>query len=61
MGLTTPYTLKKNGMAERKNCIVVEMAISVLKAEDLPNNLWAKGVATVVYLLNISPTRVLPN
>ena len=59
--LTAPYTPEQNGVAERKNRSVVEMARSLLKAKELPNVFWAEGVATAVYLLNLSPTKVVPN
>lgn len=59
--LTTPYILEQNGVAERKNRTVVEMARSMLKEKGLPNDLWAEAVATAVYLLNLSPTRALLN
>ena len=35
--LTAPYTPKHNGVAERKNRIMVEMARRLLKAQGLPN------------------------
>lgn len=57
--LTTPYTPEQNGVAERKNRTVVEMARSLLKAKRLPNDFWAEAVTTAVYLLNISPTRAV--
>ncbi|KAJ0094031.1 hypothetical protein Patl1_27066 [Pistacia atlantica] len=44
--LTVPSTPEQNGIAERKNRTVVEMARSMLKAKGLPNNLWAEGVST---------------
>lgn len=59
--LTTPYTPEENGVAERKNHTVVEMARSMLKAKRLSNQFWAEGVATSVYLLNLSPTRAVMN
>ena len=59
--LTTPYTPEQNGVAERKNRTVVEMARSMLQAKELPNEFWAEAVATSVYLLNISPTKVVLN
>nr|GEY00760.1 retrovirus-related Pol polyprotein from transposon TNT 1-94 [Tanacetum cinerariifolium] len=59
--LTAPYTPEKNGVAERKNRTVVEMARSMLKSKELPDNFWAEGVAAVVYLLNISPTKSVWN
>jgi transposase InsO family protein len=59
--LTAPYTPEQNGVAERKNRTVVEMARSLLKAKELPNQYWAEAVATSVYLLNISPTKAVLN
>ena len=59
--LTSPYTPEQNGIAERKNRTVVEMARSMLKEKRLPDNLWAEAVATAVYLLNLSPTKAVLN
>ncbi|WVZ85487.1 LOW QUALITY PROTEIN: hypothetical protein U9M48_032409 [Paspalum notatum var. saurae] len=59
--LTASYTPQQNGIAERKNRTVVEMARSMLKAKNLPNSFWAEAVATVVYLLNHSPTKAVWN
>ncbi|XP_016567276.1 uncharacterized protein LOC107865544 [Capsicum annuum] len=47
--LTTPYTPKQNGVAECKNCTVIEMARSLLKGKGLPNQYWAEAIATLVY------------
>ncbi|RVW37270.1 Retrovirus-related Pol polyprotein from transposon TNT 1-94 [Vitis vinifera] len=52
---------RANGVAERKNRTVVEMARSMMKAKNLSNHFWAEGVATAVYLLNISPTKAVLN
>src|ERR1044071_860365 len=57
--LTAPYTPEQNGVAERKNRTVVEMARSMLKAKGMPNEFWCEAVATAVYVLNISPTRAV--
>lgn len=59
--LTAPYTPEQNGVAERKNRTVVEMARSLLKAKNLPNQFWGEAAATAVYLLNISPTKAVLN
>ena len=59
--LTAPYTPQQNGVAERKNRTVVEMARSMLKAKELPDQFWGEAVATAVYLLNISPTKAVQN
>lgn len=59
--LTAPYTPEQNGVAERKNRTVVEMARSLLKGKGMPNCYWAEAVATAVYLLNLSPTKAVQN
>ncbi len=41
--------------------MMVEMARSLLKAKELPDHFWGEAVATVVYLLNISPTKAVLN
>ncbi|XP_074283722.1 uncharacterized protein LOC141608081 [Silene latifolia] len=57
--LTAPYTPEQNGVAERKNRTVVEMARSMLRGRSLPNDLWGEAVSTAVYILNISPSRAI--
>ena len=55
--LTASYTPQQNGVAERKNRTIVEMARSMMKAKSLPNSFWAEAVATSIYLLNRCPTK----
>jgi len=55
--LTVPRTPQQNGVAERKNRTILEMAMSMLKSKRLPKELWAEAVACAVYLSNRSPTR----
>ncbi|MCO5604434.1 hypothetical protein L7F22_058600 [Adiantum nelumboides] len=57
--LTTPHTPQQNGVAERKNRVIVEMARSMIKAKGLPNNFWAEAVNTAVYILNRSYTKAV--
>ncbi|TYK28117.1 putative gag-pol polyprotein, identical [Cucumis melo var. makuwa] len=59
--LTTPYTSEQNGVAERKNRTVVEMARSMLQMKGLSNDFWPEAASTSIYLLNISPTKVVMN
>lgn len=59
--LIAPYTLERNGVVERKNRTMVEMARSMLKARGVPNRFWCEAVATVVYILNVSPTKAFMN
>ncbi|KAL8090107.1 hypothetical protein AgCh_039543 [Apium graveolens] len=56
---TAPYTLQQNGVMERRNQTIVEMAQSCLKGKKLPRELWGKAVRHSVYLLNHLPTRAL--
>lgn len=39
---TTPYTPQQNGVVERRNQTIMEMARSYLKQMKLPNELWVK-------------------
>ncbi|CAJ2640870.1 unnamed protein product [Trifolium pratense] len=55
--LTVPRSPQQNGVVERKNRTILEMARSVLKSKRLPKELWAEAVACAVYLSNRSSTR----
>ena len=59
--LTSPHTPEQNGIAEQKNRTMVEKARSMIKARELLNQFWAEAVATAMYLLNLSPTKAVPN
>ncbi|KAE8673808.1 hypothetical protein F3Y22_tig00111772pilonHSYRG00252 [Hibiscus syriacus] len=55
--MTVPRSPQQNGVAERKNRTILDMARSMLKSKKLPKEFWAEAVACVVYLTNRSPTR----
>jgi transposase InsO family protein len=57
--LSTPYTPQQNGVAERANRTIVEMARSMLHHQNLNKNLWAEAVVTAVYTRNRCPTNAL--
>lgn len=59
--LTVKYTPQQNGVAERKNRTIVEMARSMLEQKGLPKKFWAEVVNTAVYILNRSPTKAVLN
>ncbi|GKB83564.1 retrovirus-related pol polyprotein from transposon TNT 1-94 [Tanacetum coccineum] len=59
--LTTPYTPQQNGVVKRKNYTSVEMGRSMMNARGVPKQFWAEAVATIVYILNISPTKAVYN
>ncbi|WVY95082.1 hypothetical protein V8G54_034170 [Vigna mungo] len=56
-----PYTPQHNGLAERRNRTIMNMAWSLLKEKGVIRELWGEAVATSVYLLNKCPTKVLPD
>ena len=58
---TVGYAPQQNGVSERKNRTVMEMARTMLKEKGLPKTFWAEAVYTVVYLLNRLPTKAVQN
>jgi hypothetical protein len=52
---TIPYTLQQNGVAERKNRSLKEMATCMLHARYLPSNIWDEALNYDNYIQNISP------
>jgi len=56
---TTAYTPQQNGVVERRNQTIVEMARCLLKSMNVPGKFWGEAVKTAVYLLNRSPTKSL--
>ncbi|KAG8480148.1 hypothetical protein CXB51_024926 [Gossypium anomalum] len=57
--LTNVYTSQQNGVCERKNRSLLDMARCLLFEKKLPKNLWAEAVNTAVYLQNRLPTKAL--
>ena len=59
--LTVPKSPQQNGVVERKNRTVMEMARSMLKTKQMPKEFWAEAVQCAVYLLNRCPTKSVQN
>ncbi|XP_074297950.1 uncharacterized protein LOC141628752 [Silene latifolia] len=57
--LTVGYTPQQNGVSERKNKTVMEMARCMLFEKKMPKRFWAEAVKTAVYLLNRCPTKAV--
>ena len=57
MQYTTAYSPQQNGVAERKNRSLIEMARCMLLDADLEKKYWAEAVNTANYLQNILPTK----
>ena len=52
-------TLQQNGLAERKNKHLLEVARALLFTDQVPKYLWAEAVLTATYLINRMPNKVL--
>ena len=57
--LTTPKNPEQNGVAERMNRTIVEMARCMFSKSKLPKKFWAETVNTAVYIRNRSPTNAV--
>jgi len=57
--VTSPYTPQHNGIAERRNRTLHDMARCMLKGEGLPNSFWGEAITTTTYILNRCPTKKL--
>ena len=49
---SAPRTPQKNGVVERKNRTLQEMARTILHENNLPNYFWVEAVNTSCYILN---------
>ena len=54
-----PYTPQQNGVAERKNRHLMEVARSMMFHTNVPKRFWGDAVMTACYLINKIPTKIL--
>jgi hypothetical protein len=54
-----PYTSQQNGVVKRANRTIMECAKSMIHAQGLDLEFWAKAVNTTIYIKNQCPTKVL--
>jgi transposase InsO family protein len=47
-----PYTPQQNGVVERKNRTIIEMARTMLDEYKSPHNFWGEAIATAVHVSN---------
>jgi hypothetical protein len=53
------YSPQRNGVAEKKNMHIIEVARAMLNEKNLPNDFWAEAVVITVYIMNRTPTTVV--
>ncbi|KAL0560758.1 hypothetical protein IC582_001171 [Cucumis melo] len=53
------YTLQQNGVAERKNRHLLEVAHSLMLSTSLPSYLWGDAILIAIHLINRMPSRIL--
>src|SRR5277367_847014 len=56
---TAGYSPQSNGVAERMNCTLFEMACTMLDASSTPLELWADAVLSACHIRNRLPSRTL--
>ena len=56
---TIPYSPQQNGVSERMNRTILDMARSMIHQSKLGLKFWAEAVATAVYIRNRSPATKL--
>ncbi len=56
---TSPYSPNQNGIAERGNRTVFQLAIACIHASHAPIYLWPYAVSAVIYILSILPNKYL--
>ena len=55
--LSIPYTPQQNGVAERRNRTLLEMARSMMAQANLPITFWGNVLLTTAYALNRVPSK----
>jgi Reverse transcriptase (RNA-dependent DNA polymerase)/Integrase core domain/GAG-pre-integrase domain len=56
---SSPYSPQQNGVAERANRTLLDMARSMIHANNLPTRLWGEAILTAAHIKNRAPTSVL--
>ena len=55
--LTAPGTPQQNGVAERRNRMLLDMIRSMMSYSSLPISFWGYSLQMAVYILNVVPSK----
>jgi hypothetical protein len=55
-----PDDPQQNGVAERRNRILMDMVRNMLSYSTLPISLWMEALKTTIYILNRVPSKSVP-
>lgn len=55
--LSAPYVPQQNGLVERENRTLVELARSMMHDVNIPKFLWSEALQTAAYVLNLIPNK----
>ncbi|MCO5603339.1 hypothetical protein L7F22_057489 [Adiantum nelumboides] len=58
---TCKYTPQQNGVAERKNMHIAEVARALMTEKNVPHCYWAKAMSTAMYIMNKTTTTAVHN
>ena len=56
-----PYTPQQNGVSERKNRHLLDIARSLLLASSVPTRFWPEALSTAVHVINRLPSSRIDN
>src|SRR5512142_3355462 len=63
-GIVAQYSIQgepqQNGVAERRNCTLMDMARSMMSYSTLPLGLWMEALKTAIHILNRVPSKTAP-
>jgi hypothetical protein len=51
---------QQNGVAERRNCTLMDMVRSMISYSTLPVSLWMEALKTIIHILNRVPSKSVP-
>ena len=59
--LSAPSMSQQNDVAERRNQTLLDMVRSMMSYSDLPKFLWGYALEITAYILNLFPSKSIPN